>query len=166
MNTKTFFLQCSLEEVIQNPGKKKSNFGLICRWWYFPFPLEFWNWFPLIYSSIGESFSFFLGTVECAIDQTTYITEFESFILKEWKDKINPLGRKMKERICGVHSVVLFCPWFLCQSIGKEEKGKNWFSFLRVRNIFLPCQPLQQLWIPQKVMEVNPNTERNHVFWI
>ena len=24
MNTKTFFLQCSLEEVIQNPGKKKN----------------------------------------------------------------------------------------------------------------------------------------------
>uniref|UniRef100_A0A7N2MY72 Uncharacterized protein n=1 Tax=Quercus lobata TaxID=97700 RepID=A0A7N2MY72_QUELO len=83
--------------------------------------------------------------VECAIDQTTYITEFESFILKEWKDKINPLGRKMKERICSVDSVVLFCPWFLCQSIGKEKKEKNWFSFLRVRNIFLPCQPLQQL---------------------
>ena len=88
------------------------------------------------------------------------------FILKEWKGKINSLGRKMKERICSVHSVVLFCPWFLCQSVGKEKKGKNWFSFLQVRNIFLPCQPLQQLWIPQKVMEVNPISERNHVFWI
>ena len=148
------------------PRKKKSNFGLICRWWYFPSPLEFWNWFPLIYSSIGESFNFFLTSMECTIDQTTYITEFESFILKEWKGKINSLGRKMKERICSVHSVVLFCPWFLCQSVGKEKKGKNWFSFLQVRNIFLPCQPLQQLWIPQKVMEVNPITERNHVFWI
>ena len=25
MNTKTFFLQCSLEEVIQNPGKKNPT---------------------------------------------------------------------------------------------------------------------------------------------
>ena len=37
MNTKTFFLQCSLEEVIQNPGKKKIQLWFKLKVVVFPF---------------------------------------------------------------------------------------------------------------------------------